>query len=90
MTGKEKLDLAYKAVPVRDVNARFRSYYLRGYNDAEKNAKLTKEDIEEIVHLYFVTKTFMPEEDPGFFDSIFDEFERRKKLKKLEKSPDKE
>ena len=90
MTGKEKLDLAYKAVPVRDVNAQFRSYYLRGYNDAEKNAKLTKEDIEEIVHLYFVTKTFMPEEDPGFFDSIFDEFERRKKLKEIEKAPDSE
>ena len=54
------------------------------------NQKLTKTDIEEIVHLYFVTKTFMSEEDPRFYDNIFDEFERRKKLKELEKAPDKE
>jgi hypothetical protein len=32
----------------------------------------------------------MSEEDPGFFDSIFDEFERRKKLKEIEKAPDNE
>lgn len=90
MTGKEKLDLAYKAVPVRDVNAHLRSYYLKGYNDAEKNAKLTKDDIEEIVHIYFVTKTFMSENDPGFFGNILDEFERRKRLKEIEKAPDNE
>jgi hypothetical protein len=51
--------------------------------------KLTKEDIEEIVHLYFLTKSLMSDKDPRFYDSIFDEFERRKKLKELEKAPDK-
>ena len=88
MTPKEKLDRAYKAVPVRDVNAQFRSYYLRGYNDAEKDLKLTKEDIEEIIHIYFVTKTLISEDDPRFYDNIFDEFERRKGLKEI--APDSE
>ena len=88
MTPKEKVDRAYKAVPVRDVNAHFRSYYLRGYNDAEKDLKLTKEDIEEIVHIYFVTKALISEDDPRFYDNIFDEFERRKRLKEI--APDSE
>jgi hypothetical protein len=32
----------------------------------------------------------MSENDPGFFGNILDEFERRKRLKEIEKAPDNE